>query len=310
MLIGEGKLDVSARVADLIPEFGTNGKEGITVEQVMLHTSGFPQAPLGPPDWYTREGRLEAFGRWRLNWEPGSTYEYHPTSAHWVLAEIIERLAGVDYRVFVRDRILEPLGMERTSLAPSDPAAVGYLVHPYTDSVWQEAPVDTAGWVPAGQMWGTVRDLCRWGAFLVSGDPAVLRRETLDEMRVVQAIDEHERWTSGYGLGLALRRDGERILVGHGGSMPGFKATLLVSPVDRIGAATLTNGSTIAVEELARALMSKTIEAMPTAREEWRVGEPVPAELEGVPGVWFLEGSEMVLRWRDGRVADLEITFS
>src|SRR5690242_5770659 len=39
ILIGEGKLDVSKRVTDYIPEFGTNGKEVITVEQVMLHTS-------------------------------------------------------------------------------------------------------------------------------------------------------------------------------------------------------------------------------------------------------------------------------
>jgi CubicO group peptidase (beta-lactamase class C family) len=60
----------------------------------MLHTAGFPHAPLGPPAWDTREGRLAAFGRWSLNWEPGSTYEYHATSAHWVLAEIIDRVTG------------------------------------------------------------------------------------------------------------------------------------------------------------------------------------------------------------------------
>src|SRR5258706_5855379 len=85
-LIGDVSLDVSKRVVDYIPEFGTNGKDVIAVEQVMLHLSGFPMAPLGAPAWTTRQGRLEAFARWRLNWEPGSTYEYHPTSAHWVLA--------------------------------------------------------------------------------------------------------------------------------------------------------------------------------------------------------------------------------
>lgn len=111
LLIGEGLLDVSSRVSDLIPEFGTNGKEDVTVEQVMLHTSGFPGAPMGPPEWSERASRLERFSRWRLNWEPGSKFEYHPTSAHWVLAELIERLAGVDYRQFVRDRITGPLGL-------------------------------------------------------------------------------------------------------------------------------------------------------------------------------------------------------
>ena len=60
ILIGEGKIDCRERVADYIPEFGTNGKDVITVEQVMLHTSGFPHAPLDPPDWDDREARLAA----------------------------------------------------------------------------------------------------------------------------------------------------------------------------------------------------------------------------------------------------------
>jgi CubicO group peptidase (beta-lactamase class C family) len=111
LLIGEGALDISKRVADYIPEFGTNNKDVVTVEQVLLHTSGFPHAPLGPPTWSDRKARLDAFGRWRLNWEPGTAFEYHATSAHWVLAELIERLAGQDYRQFIRTRISEPLGL-------------------------------------------------------------------------------------------------------------------------------------------------------------------------------------------------------
>ncbi|HMG45087.1 MAG TPA: serine hydrolase domain-containing protein [Acidimicrobiales bacterium] len=112
-LIAEGSIDVSRRVADLIPEFATNGKDGITIEQVMLHTSGFPLAPLGPPAWDTSAGRREAFGRWRLNWEPGTAYEYHATSAHWVLAELIETVTGQDFRDVVHARVTEPLGLPR-----------------------------------------------------------------------------------------------------------------------------------------------------------------------------------------------------
>jgi CubicO group peptidase (beta-lactamase class C family) len=110
-LIGDGLVDVSTRVAELIPEFGTNGKDIITIEQVMLHTSGFPTAPLNPLAGATSEGRLAAFAKWRLNWEPGSAFEYHPTSAHWVLAEIIERVSGHDYRDVVRTRVTEPAGL-------------------------------------------------------------------------------------------------------------------------------------------------------------------------------------------------------
>lgn len=111
ILIGEGALDVSRTVASIVPEFATNGKEVITVEQVMLHTSGFPRAPFGSLDWDDRERRLARFSSWRCNWEPGTRYEYHPATAHWVLAEIIERLTGGDFRTFVRERIIEPLGL-------------------------------------------------------------------------------------------------------------------------------------------------------------------------------------------------------
>ena len=74
---------------------------------------------MGPPEWSDRAARLERFARWRLNWEPGSRYEYHPTSAHWVLAELIERISGLDHRAFVRDRITGPLGLEGLRLGVS-----------------------------------------------------------------------------------------------------------------------------------------------------------------------------------------------
>ncbi|MGZ8735066.1 MAG: serine hydrolase domain-containing protein, partial [Acidimicrobiia bacterium] len=112
-LIGDGTVDVRKRVVEFIPEFAPNGKDVITVEQVMLHTSGFPHAPLGPPDWFTREGRVETFAKWHLNWEPGTAYEYHATSAHWVLAEIIERVTGTDFRDVVQQRVTDPAGLPR-----------------------------------------------------------------------------------------------------------------------------------------------------------------------------------------------------
>jgi CubicO group peptidase (beta-lactamase class C family) len=118
MHIADGLVDVSLPVAEYIPEFATHGKEAITVEQVMLHTSGFPHAPLGAPRWWTREGRVEAFAQWRLNWEPGSTYEYHPTSAHWVLAEISDRVSGTPYCDLLEDRVTGPVGIGRVLGVP------------------------------------------------------------------------------------------------------------------------------------------------------------------------------------------------
>ncbi len=111
-LLAEGSLSLDDRIAERIPEFASNGKEAITLEQVLLHTSGFPAAPLGPAEWGDRDRRVAAFAKWRLNWEPGSRFEYHPTSAHWVLAELIARADGVDHREAIRRRVLEPLGLD------------------------------------------------------------------------------------------------------------------------------------------------------------------------------------------------------
>jgi CubicO group peptidase (beta-lactamase class C family) len=115
-LIDDGAIDVSRRVAEYIPEFGTNGKDVITVEQVMLHTSGFPHAPFLALEWDDHDKRLERFATWRCNWEPGTRFEYHPTSAHWVLAELIERATGTDFRAYVRTAVLEPHGLTRLQL--------------------------------------------------------------------------------------------------------------------------------------------------------------------------------------------------
>jgi CubicO group peptidase (beta-lactamase class C family) len=128
-LIDEGRLDVTHPVSEYFPEFGANGKEAITVEQVMTHTSGFPQAPLPPVIWLDHEARVERMAAWRLNWDPGTRFEYHPTSAHWVLAELIQRVDGRDFRESVRVRLNEPLGLTRFALgvAPEDQGDIATL---------------------------------------------------------------------------------------------------------------------------------------------------------------------------------------
>ena len=112
-LIGDGLVDPAQPVITYVPEFGTNGKDVVTVEQVMLHTAGFPQAPLAVLDGDTSAGRVAAFGRWRLDWVPGEEYQYHPSAAHWVLAEIIERITGDDFRDVVEQRVTTPAGLPR-----------------------------------------------------------------------------------------------------------------------------------------------------------------------------------------------------
>jgi CubicO group peptidase (beta-lactamase class C family) len=89
MMIGEGKLDVRERAAEIVPEFGTHGKDVVTVEQLLLHTAGFPNAPFAQSEWNDRTKRLERFARWRPKFPPGDRFFYHPTASFWVIAEII-----------------------------------------------------------------------------------------------------------------------------------------------------------------------------------------------------------------------------
>src|SRR3954469_22791464 len=116
LLIGEGLLAADTRVVDVIPEFGTNGKEAITLEHLLTHTAGFPRAPMRPEEGATSAARVARFAQWRLDWPPGSQLEYHGTSAHWVVAELIERASGQDYRAFMAERIASPLGLHRLQL--------------------------------------------------------------------------------------------------------------------------------------------------------------------------------------------------
>lgn len=115
-LISDGLLTPETRVADVIAEFATNGKQAVTVAHLMTHTAGFPRAPMRPEDGATSAGRRARFAQWRLDWEPGTQTEYHAISAHWVLAELIEQLSGTDYRAYVRSRVLDPLGLKRLRL--------------------------------------------------------------------------------------------------------------------------------------------------------------------------------------------------
>ena len=120
LLLGEGRLALADTIASHIPEFGTNGKDVVTLEQVLLHTSGFPLAPISVFEGATPEGRARRFAQWRLDWEPGSRFEYHATSAHYVLIDLIERIEGRDFREVIEERVCRPLGLPRLLGLPLD----------------------------------------------------------------------------------------------------------------------------------------------------------------------------------------------
>ncbi len=111
LLLQEGAFSLDDLVTDHVPGFGENGKGDIRVEQLFLHTAGFPSAPFRPPEFLDREKRRARFASWRLNWEPGSRFEYHPSSSMYVIADIIESTSGMTFGDFVQARVARPLGL-------------------------------------------------------------------------------------------------------------------------------------------------------------------------------------------------------
>ena len=143
LLIGQGKIDPARRVAEYVPEFAANGKEQVTVEQVMLHTAGFPNGVMKESDGADPARRLATLAAWRLEWEPGTRFEYHGTSAHWVLVELIERFGGLDFRDYIEQRVCAPLGLPRLLGIPEqDQANIAALIAVSDESL--DNPVDNA----------------------------------------------------------------------------------------------------------------------------------------------------------------------
>ncbi|HZS23884.1 MAG TPA: serine hydrolase domain-containing protein [Gaiellaceae bacterium] len=294
-----GRLDLE----DPLDRHVDGAKHAPTLRRLLSHTSGLQRETQDDAWLHARfasvDELLDTLHEAEGVLPPGARFHYS-NLAFALLGVVVERVSGIPYADYVRSRLLEPLGLTRTSFVPQGDAATGYLVQPWVEGVWPTAPVETGAWIAAGQLWGTVRDLARWATFLADPDESVLRRSTVEEMRTVQSLDDHVRWTSGYGLGLGLVRDGERILAGHGGSMPGFIAGVYVSPADKVGVAGLTNASGARLSVLLQKLVATTVERWPLPPEPWRVEDEPPEDAVALLGIWFMEGDELVFRWRNG----------
>lgn len=116
------------RVVDVLPAL-TN-LDGVTVEHLLTHTAGFPRAKLSFEEAADPAQREQRMGTWQLGWVPGEQLEYHPTSAHWVVAAMVEAVTGKPFGDVVRERIVDPLGLDALRLgAGADEAPVLDVQH-------------------------------------------------------------------------------------------------------------------------------------------------------------------------------------
>lgn len=103
-------LDPDTPAVEIVPEFMGGTQPGITIAMVETHRAGFAWHALDYLVARDRAARLTAMRDWRLDVPPGA-YEYNPVNAGWVLAEIVERVSGQDFRAYLKSEVLAPLGL-------------------------------------------------------------------------------------------------------------------------------------------------------------------------------------------------------
>lgn len=254
----EGALALTDPVDGYLPGTPLSGR---TLAHLLSHGSGLSSEITGP--WWERsygrswEELAGSLGPEQVLHPAGQTFHYsNPGTA--ILGHVVEVVRGRSWFEVLGAEVLAPLGLRRTTYHPEPPCAQGLAVHPYADLVLPEPTIDTAAMAPAGQLWSTVGDLARWGAFLAGAgqleagpgaglDAAaaegVLRAASRQEMRRPIHVGEGQTWDWGYGLGVSVVRTRGRRLVGHGGTMPGFVASLLAQEETSCGAVALANAT-------------------------------------------------------------------
>lgn len=297
-----GKLDLEEPLSRYLPE-AAHGSP--TLRRMLAHASGLQREPPGEV-WETLEfpGEEELLGRLAEAEQvlaPWAAWHYS-NLAYALLGHVVARVSGSPFHDYVRERLLGPLSLTRTTWGPEAPAAKPYFVEPYTDAVRREPELELGGKGGESGLSSTVGDLARWGSFLADPDEAVLARASVAEMHDLQIMAEPD-WTLGWGLGIELWRRGERIFGGHTGGFPGFLSMFVYSRRDRVGAVVLTNcGRWSKLSETGLSLAGAALDELAPELEPWAPEEPPPEEIVPLLGRWWSEGSETVFSWRQGKL--------
>ena len=144
-LVEQGKILLSAPVADYWPEFKENGKELITVRELMTHYSGLrPDLDL-KPDWSGYDTAIKAIVAEKPILPPGTRFIYSDINFE-TLGELVRRVSGEPLDVYCREHIFKPLGMKDTSFKP--PASLRERIAPTQYQHGESGPM----------LWGEVHD--------------------------------------------------------------------------------------------------------------------------------------------------------
>ncbi len=241
ILLEQGKLELSDRVSKHLPEFGQNGKEAITIEHLLLHTSGLiPDNPVADYE----DGRKKAWERicrLRPNPEPGQQFRYSDVNFI-VLGELIERLSGETLDVFARKHIFAPLGLRDTTFRPDKALAERAAVTEKRGDHWMRGEVhDPRAYLLDGVaghagLFSTADDLAVFAQMMLNGGRyggrRILKPETVKLMTTPHTLPKGRR-TLGWDASTRFSSDRGDTLSARSFGHTGFTGTFIWIDPDR-----------------------------------------------------------------------------
>jgi CubicO group peptidase (beta-lactamase class C family) len=291
----------------------------ITVAGLLTHSSGLPRESAHPywtgPEFSfpTREQVVEQLPTQETLY-PAEQYFQYSNLGMTLAGEIIGALAEQPYDAYVRARILEPIGLRSTYADMPAEHRGGGLATGYSAINRQGARAPVAffaarGIAPAAGYASTVEDLARFASWQLrvlgrSGGDDVLRRNTLREMQRVHWADPDLE--TMWGLGFSIWRAGNRTFVGHGGSCPGFRSQLTLSPDEKVATIVLANAQGVNAGQLAERLyeiVGPAIRAV--TRDTAGVQKAPDTTLARYVGIYEsgFAGETAIIEWEDGLAA-------
>jgi CubicO group peptidase (beta-lactamase class C family) len=184
LLADRGALAFTDRVAAHIPGFETHGKGDITLVQLLSHQAGFPNAEVPSQAWEDHELLRKVVCEFPLEWAPGSRVHYHRLAAHWTAAVLIEAVTRRDYRQFLRDEVIAPLGLGDelfVGMPDAEQARAADIHEPGADGrpvrrTEENNPRFRRAGSPGGGGYGTARAMAAFYQMLLNGGTLAGRR--------------------------------------------------------------------------------------------------------------------------------------
>lgn len=282
----QGKLHIDDRVADYIPEFGTHGKERVTLRHVIAHRGGVPTVQDVPmqPELLGEPGTiLKLLCDARPESKPGRRLAYHAVTGGFLLQEVMERVTGKPIRELLTEVVREPLGFEtfqygvppervpqvaeETWTGPDPPGPIrrlferGFGVSMAEACALANHPSFLTGVVPSGNIVATADEMCRFMELLrCEGELDGVRvfesrtvRRAVGETSYLE-VDDILKLPIRYGAGFML---GDRWLSFFGPNTQnafghlGFTRSLLwADPEREISCAFLCNGKPLIGQDI------------------------------------------------------------